>query len=237
MGLGAGGGVRLRPHERPEDIPYGPGNPDYEVDGMLAERIDGITFDEDLHEYRLDGSVIPSVTQIIEPVRHELGGSESVLEYKRQIGKALDKAIEIHEAGLEIDPESLDDAVAPFFAAWLQFKADSGFRALLNQPIVYSRKFRFAGTLDLLGTRHFTSSVPDELLDTKCVWTIDPATAIQTAGYAIAARESLGIHVKKRGGVQLLRDGKYKFHPYTNANDETVFQSCRNVHAWLTAHR
>ncbi len=218
----------------PCDRPYGPTNPDYEYDRDMDRP--AIEFDEATHTYRLDGAVVPSVTAIIEPVRRELGGSESVLEYKRQIGKALDTAIELYERQ-DLDVDSLDPAVLPFLNGWLKFKQDSGFRVLLNQPVVYSRKFRFAGRPDLIGTRDASSMTPDELIDTKCVWTIDPATAIQTAGYCVAALESLGIRIKKRAGIQLLRDGSYKVHPYTNPNDETVFQSCRNVHAWLTAHR
>lgn len=217
--------------ESAEDRPYGPGNPDYEND-----RMDDVTFDEERHEYRIDGRLVPSVTQIIKPVQRELGGSEDTLDYKRQIGKALDSAITIHERGEEIDPDSLDAAVAPFFSAWLKFKAETGFRVLLNQPMVYSRKLRFAGTADLFGTRMPGTATPDELVDTKCVWTMDPATAIQTAGYSLAAIESLGIRVKKRGGLQLLRDGSYRYFPYTNPNDEQVFKACLSINAWKGLH-
>lgn len=216
--------------EAAEDRPYGPGNPDYEYDAM-----DEVTFDEERHEYRIDGRLVPSVTQIIKPVQRELGGSQDTLDWKRQIGKALDSAITIHERGEEIDPDSLDEAVAPFFSAWLKFKVETGFRALLNQPIVYSRKLRFAGTADLFGTRGAEDS-PDELVDTKCVWTMDPATAIQTAGYSLAAVESLGIRVKKRGGLQLLRDGTYRYHPYTSSMDEQVFKACLSITAWKGLH-
>jgi hypothetical protein len=108
---------------------------------------------------------------------------------------------------------------------------------LLNQPIVYSKKLRFAGTPDLLGTRIWDSADPDELLDTKCVWSMDPVTAIQTAGYSIAAAESLGIKVKKRAGVQLLRDGTYKTYSYNEQNDEYVFRSLLNIHAWKELHK
>lgn len=194
-----------------------------------------ISFDEAAHVYRIDGAAVPSVTGIIAPLRTD-GGSESQREYKRQIGKALDAAIQITESGLEIDPDTLSPAVAPFLEAWFAFKKQTGFRVLLNQPIVYSRKLRFAGTPDLIGTRD-ASLNPDELLDTKCVWTMDDVTAIQTAGYTIAARESLGLRIKRRGGVQLLRDGTFKFYPYTHPNDEHVFLACLSLHAWKAIHK
>jgi hypothetical protein len=206
------------------------------MDNCGTARPPEIEFFEDRHEYRIDGAVVPSVTQVLEPIRRELGGNAEVLEYKRSIGKALDLAIELHERN-DLDFESLDVAVVPFFEAWISFKRDSGFRVLLNQPIVHSRKLRFAGRPDLIGTRSVSTMTPDELLDTKCVWTIDPVTAIQTAGYSMAALESHGVRIKKRGGVQLLRDAKYKFHPYTNPADENVFKSCLLIHAWKALHK
>lgn len=218
----------MRLHLLDEDTAY-----DIWRQRQVDEEMDrpAIEFDEPTHTYRLDGAVVPSVTQLLEPVRRELGGSESVLEYKRQIGKALDTTIELSERD-DLIYSSIDDAVLPFFEAWLQFKKDTGFRVLLNQPIVYSRKLRFAGKPDIFGTRDPVRSTPDELLDTKCVWTIDPATAIQLAGYDIGAQESLGIHVKKRSGLQLLRDGKYKLYPYNNPLDHSVFKCCLTLHAW-----
>ena len=215
---------------------YLPGTPDYEYDKERQRKLDEemapaeISFDEERHEYRIDGYLVPSVTGILKPIV-SLGGSDDARDFKRQIGKALDTAITLHERQ-DLDLDSLDLAVLPFFEAWLKFKEETGFRVLLNQPIVYSKKLRFAGTADMIGTRSPDSPTPDELIDTKCVFTMDPATAIQTAGYSIAALESLGIKIKKRSGVQLLRDGTYRLFPYSNPTDEGIFRSLLNIHAW-----
>ena len=190
-----------------------------------------IEFNEERHEYRLDGAVVPSVTEVIKPLVDFSRVPEEQLEYKRQIGKALDTAITLYERQ-DLEVASMDDAVMPFFEAWLAFKKDTGFRVLLNQAIVYSRKLRFAGTLDLLGTRVPDSASPDELIDTKCVWAMGRATAVQTAAYSLATLESLGIRLKKRGAVQLLQDGTYRYHPYTHSNDENVFKALLAIHAW-----
>lgn len=190
-----------------------------------------IEFNEERHEYRLDGAVVPSVTEIIKPLSDFSNVPEEQREFKRQIGKALDAAITLYERQ-DLDFDTLDEQVLPFFEAWLAFKKDTGFRVILNQVIVFSRKLRFAGTLDILGTRTPDSPNPDELIDTKCVWTMDPATGVQTAGYGIACFESLGIRLKKRGGVQLLRDGTYRYHQYTHPNDENVFKACLAILAW-----
>jgi hypothetical protein len=219
----------VRQDQRGAEIPHGAHG------GMISVATQPIEFNEARHEYRLDGAVVPSVTQLLEPIRRELGGMQNVLEYKRSVGKALDRAIELHEKD-DLDFATLDVGVVPFFEAWIAFKRDSGFRVLLNQLVVYSRKLRFAGTLDVLGHSRRGPS-PDELIDTKCVWTIDPATAIQTAAYALAAHESHGIKVKRRGGLQLLRDGTYRFYPYNDPLDENVVRAMLVVNSWKALHR
>jgi hypothetical protein len=222
--------------------PYGhPKNSDYAYDKWVQEQLDNqmkpaeISFNEERHEYRIDGYLVPSVTAIIKPLI-TVGGMPDVREYKRQIGKALDTAITLWERQ-DLDIDTVDPAVLPFFEAWIKFKQETGFRVLLNQPIVYSKKLRFAGTADLIGTRRTDSEVPEELIDTKCVWTMDPATAIQTAGYTIGALESLGLKIKKRTGLQLLRDGTYRAFPYTEQNDENIFRSLLNIYSWKGMHK
>lgn len=220
---------------------YEPGSQDYEYDKWIQRKLDEemapaeISFNEERHEYRINGYLVPSVTTIIKPII-SLGGMAYVREYKRQIGKALDTAITLWEKQ-DLDIDTVDSAVLPFFEAWIKFKQETGFRVLLNQPIVYSKKLRFAGTPDLIGTRMFDSDVPDELIDTKCTWAMDAATAIQTAAYCIAAHESLGLKIKRRTGVQLLRDGTYRAFPYTDQNDEHIFRSLLNIFSWKELHK
>ena len=195
-----------------------------------------VEFDEASHTYRLDGAIVPSVTSVLEPVRLETGGSQEVREYKRQIGKALDLCIELHHRQ-DLDFGTVSEEVLPFFEAWLAFLRDTGFRPLLLQPVVYSRKLRFAGKPDIFGTRVPDSANPDELIDTKCTFAMDQATAIQTAGYSIAALESLGIRVKTRAGLQLLRDGTYRYHPFNNSGDENVFRACLAINSWRALNK
>lgn len=200
------------------------------VQDELMERASRIQFIEDTHTYLLDGNPVPSVTEIIKPLVDVGRVPQEVLEYKRSLGKAVHKAIELHEQQ-NLDFDTLDQDALPFFEAWLKFTQDTGFRAVLTEQIVWSEKLRFAGTLDILGARG--EGHPDELLDAKCVWAMGSATGPQTAGYALALSESHGIKVKKRGGVQLLRDGTYKFHPFNNPNDEHVFRACLSINAFV----
>lgn len=207
---------------------------DYFAQRDLDESMD-IEFIEEGHRYLMDGAEVPSVTTIISPLRPTSGADPETLEWKRQVGKAVHKAIELYEAN-DLDPSSLADVIAPYFEGWIRFKRESGFRALLTEQVVGSRKYRFAGTLDVLGTRAEGPS-PDELIDCKAVWSMGDETAVQTAGYALALLESHGIRVKKRGGLQLLSDGSFRYFPYSEANDERVFLACLSVNSWKRIHQ
>lgn len=192
-----------------------------------------IQFIEEGHIYLLDGSPVPSVSEVIKPLVDMSRVPREVLEFKRALGKAVHKAIELYERQ-DLDLNTLDSEALPFFEAWLKFKEETGFRVILSEQIVWSAKLRYAGTLDLLGTRK--GDDPDELLDVKCVYAMGPATGPQTAGYALALQESHGIKVKKRGALQLLQDGTFRFHPYTNPYDETAFRACLSINAFLRFH-
>lgn len=194
-----------------------------------------IQFIEDGHTYLLDGNPVPSVTEILKPLVDLGRVPPETLEYKRSLGKAVHKAIDLYEHQ-DLDVETLHADAVPFFDAWLKFKAETGFRAMLTEQIVWSSKLRYAGTLDILGTRN-EGPDPDELLDAKCVWTMGAATGPQTAGYALALIESHGIKVKKRGGLQLLRDGTFRFFPYRDDNDANVFKACLSINAFLRVNK
>lgn len=191
-----------------------------------------IQFDEERHEYRINGALVPSVTTIIRPIQTH-GGSEETREHKRQLGKAVDKAIELYEQD-DLDVGSLDPEAVPFFEGWLKFKKDTGFQGCIMQPVVWSTRLRCAGKPDLLGTRD--GKAIDELLDVKCTWAMDPATAIQTAGYTLLGAHSFGWKIKRRGAVQLSREGTYRFHIFDNPNDEQVFKACLSIFAWKALH-
>ena len=193
-----------------------------------------IQFIEDTHTYLLDGNPVPSVTEILKPLVDLSRVPQETLEYKRSLGKAVHKAIELYERQ-DLDVDTLDAEALPFFEAWLKFKQETGFRAFLTEQVVWSAKLRYAGTLDILGTRGGGAD-PDELLDAKCVWAMSAATGPQTAGYALALKESHAIAVKKRGGLQLLKDGTYRFFPYNNPYDETAFKACLAINAFLRFH-
>ena len=222
------GSIAIRDRSELEDLRYDEWRQRKLDDEMATE----IIFDDPTHTYTVNGARFPSVTEVVGMLRPESGARHDVLEYKRQLGKAVHKAIELMEGGT-LDVGSLDPAIVPFVGAWSKFKAETEFAVLHSEMIVYSKKLRVAGTLDLTGMRGDLI----ELLDLKAVWEMGDETAIQTAGYSMLYEELTGVKVQRRGGLQLLRDGSYRYHPYKDGNDRNVFLACLTVHNWKANHR
>ena len=187
-----------------------------------------LSFDEAKHEYRIDGQVVPSVTEIIAPLSDHSRVPAETLEFKRSLGKAVHKAIELYEGADGLDMESLDLQALPYFEGWLKFKRESRFQAEIVERPYGSAKLRFAGTPDVIGSR---TECFDELLDVKCTYAMEPATGVQLAGYEILLEEN-GIKIKRRGGVQLMPDGTFRYHEFKSRNDRIVFLSCLNLFNW-----
>ena len=84
-----------------------------------------LQFDEATHTYTLAGRVIPSVTQILKQVVDFSMVAPDILERKCAIGSVLHMAIALDHAD-DLDYDSLDASVLPYFEAWRKFVADMG---------------------------------------------------------------------------------------------------------------
>ncbi len=182
-----------------------------------------LTFDESTHTYRADGKVVPSVTQVLDAYTDLSRIPKDILERKRQIGVAVHKAIELDMRG-DLDESSISGPVAEYFAGWLKFKAHSGFVCREAEQKVYSKKFGYAGTLDLVGDL----PTGEALIDAKTTTMLYPAVGPQTAAYAMAR----GTPKIPRYALLLDPSGKYNLEPLTNKGDWAVFQAALVIHYW-----
>lgn len=182
-----------------------------------------LTFDADTHTYRWKGAQVPSVTQVLGPYTDLSRIPRAILDHKRALGQAVHRAIELYLAD-DLDESSLDPQVADYFAGFLAFEAHSGFRMQMSEQRVYSLKYGYAGTLDLLGEL----PTGPALIDTKCTTTIYPTAGPQTAAYA----EAVGERRIHRYILQLAPGGKYDLVPCRDPGDWSVFQAALTLHFW-----
>lgn len=189
---------------------------------------------DDEHRYWADGVHVPGVTECLSLFADYARVPRGVLEAKRLLGRAVHKAIELYEAD-ELDPESIDPVWRGYFEGWIRLKADMPGKVVGAEQIVFHKKFRYAGRLDI---NYDLDRGGRWQWDVKCVDQMSDATALQTAAYAEAWNEQNpdDRQITKRAGIQLLPDGKYIFHPYTapqHRNDFSIFLNALAIRNWM----
>lgn len=185
----------------------------------------------DTSAYRVAGSRVFSVTEILSVagMNSFAGIAPDVLERARVRGVRVHEYTEFIDTGLELNQQP-DAELLPYVKAYCQFKEDTGFQITYTEHVVVSKRYRYAGTLDRAGHLRF-SKKPDELclVDIKCVATVSPATALQTAAYALALEEQEGVAVTRRASLQLKSDGKYRLKIYDDDNDTADWLACCRI--------
>lgn len=212
------------------------------------------TFDEPSHTYTLDGHRLPSVTQILEPIKPDFSMvPPDVLERKRQFGTAVHLACELDDLG-ELDDDATDPDVMGCVRAWRSFKADTGAAIVMNEQRLYHPTLRFAGTLDRLAYLRLKGDEQPSswLLDLKTSVDPHPSYGVQLAGYRtlLAGQEetgplsaamgeafrSIGVDPIKRASVHLDASETYRFHQYRDPADEATFMACLAIHRFKEKH-
>ncbi|TXH02761.1 MAG: hypothetical protein E6R07_14645 [Nevskiaceae bacterium] len=202
----------------------------------------GLTFDEARHEYRLDGVKLPGVTTVLKPISsaHYAGVDPDVMARAAALGQAVHKVIEL-DLQQDLDTDSLDPELVPYYRGWRMFLRQSGFQAYLSEKKLASVQGRYAGTLDLMGVLNGLPS----LIDAKRVAVVTPSTGPQTFAYGQLVRENcpelLGPTTPlRRYALQLKKavpnavTADWQLLPFTNdSRDRLVWQSCLNIAHYL----
>lgn len=192
-----------------------------------------IRFDADTHTYWMGGARLPSVTEVLKPLYGDLRFvDQDLLDYKSELGRAVHRAVELHVLD-GLDYSTLDDQVASYFAQYLKFESDTGFKATASEQIVH-HTMGYAGTLDLAGNMGTIHAV----IDIKTTAALSKAVALQLAAYKAAyiERDFKGPLVK-RFALRLTPDS-YHLHPYSPARDSAdfaAFMGFLKVHQWCSA--
>lgn len=188
-----------------------------------------IRFIEETHQYFDDAGRLPSVTEILGACIPQYEGiRQEVLEHASARGRAVHKACELYDKN-ELDYSTLDEQIIPYLEAWILFIKDTGFVVGYSEQVVYSNKFRYAGTLDRTGI----IAGRRVIVDIKTTVALSPVTGLQLAGYKQAALEYLGSPGEgKRFAVQLKDNGKYLIKEYSDPSDFNVFLSCLQLYQW-----
>lgn len=190
----------------------------------------GLVFHPVSHTYTLDGRRVPSVTQVLKPLHCLDHIPPAVLERKARLGTAVHRACELHLLGT-LDESTVSPEVAPYFMQFLRFLDESGFEPALTERQVVSRRYGYAGTLDLWGYLNGRTALPD----IKTTFAVAPICGLQTAAYAYALEEETGLETEDRFVLRLTPE-TYRLELMSDPQDLNVFLSQLNVFKWMQAH-
>lgn len=184
------------------------------------------TFDEAKHEYRLNGVVIPSVTQVLQLLHSFAGVPLDVLKAAQERGTAVHLICQYWDEG-DLDEDTIDPKLRGYFDAWLKFLDDKRPRWTLIEHKGH-HPLGFAGTCDRFGL----IDEQDWTIDIKTSLQSHPVWGIQTAAY----NHIYGKPNARRGTVRLRPDGTYKFDTWTDPMDWPTFVSLITLINWRNKH-
>ena len=185
--------------------------------------------DVDRHEYWLGDRQLPSVTDILEDEMDFSRVANGTLEYKKAIGQAVHGAIALGET---LDPDSVDPAIIGFLNAYQKFMLENDVEIIERNRPGFHPLYQFAGTWDEVWRYQGELAMPD----IKTVYTMHPATELQTSAYCEIRNHDSRAKIKRRFGLQLGPDGTYKLHEYKGKDDFRVFLALLTRFNWRIKH-
>lgn len=180
-----------------------------------------LVFNPTVHEYRLDGVVLPSVTTILK--------AEGFINTTHYTDSGRDRGTVVHEACHlfnvgQLDETTLDADIIPYVEAYKTFLTDTDFYVVESELRIHNATYGYAGTLDIIG--YYPQGKRPYVVDIK-TGTMMPWTALQLEAYALCLEEPHG-----RTGLQLSAEGKYKATEFTDRKDLQAWLAALTTYKW-----
>lgn len=192
-----------------------------------------LVFDEAKHEYRLDGVVLPSVTEICKFLAMDVaeGANREARDAAAERGHRVHEACTMHD--FEGDECEIDGDIVGYVEAYAAFKRDYQIKEwlLYEHPMASLERF-YAGTLDRVG---YMDGCPT-IIDIKSGSTVSKLSwAAQLKGYELLLRdemeekqdETFNPWNLRNAILKLKNDGKYTL--YRDLPNGEIFFKCNEL--------
>lgn len=180
-----------------------------------------LEFDAALHEYRLGGRVLPSVTQILGDVGfYERVGMDP---WYAERGTAVHEYCQLDDED-DLAEESVTPEMKGYLEAWRRFRKESKAKVLSIEERIYHPVYGYAGTLDRIVKIGRDEAIVDLKTGSPARW-----HAIQTGAYAAAKQ---GKAPYRRFACYLKDDGSYSLQEHKDRADGAVWLSALTVWKW-----
>lgn len=193
-------------------------------------QMSGLEFDEVTHTYRFNGMIVPSVTQILEPlnrVKYE-GINESTLD------RAADRGTEVHDAiefWLKFGMVDISQERRPYFDAFIKWWDGHSVKVIGSENRLYHKILLYGGTADLIA--YVDGKLT--LVDYKTTSVISDMTCgPQLEAYSQACA-SHGVRIERKAILQLKKDSTFvwKEYPAKDIRCWTTFSALKTVYDYI----
>lgn len=193
--------------------------------------IPSLTFNDERHQYRVDGKFIWSVSHYLTPIRNQVYGGidQAVLDKAAARGTAIHFAIELYNAYGAIE---ISDEYRPYLDAYIDWFNRHIPTNLCEERRTYHPTYWYAGTSDLI------CSIAGDvwLIDYKAVADLKRfLVAPQLAAYA-KAWNSHGVKIDRIASLHLKKDGTFSFDEYSIDDNFGVFLECLSIQNYIDKH-
>jgi len=196
-----------------------------------------IDFEAEGHVYRLDGQVVPSVTQVLSLLEDWSHVDPVVLEAARVFGQHVHDAVHLWNIG-ELDWDTLDKPLVRPVEQWAELIEDNDITIIASEIVVAHPLLKCAGRLDTLVEWRKRRCVRG-ILDVKSGQiprTVGPQTDAYKTFYEYMNKPCISI--ARRDVVQLTGepDKPAKLRQLTDRTDFPIFQSALNCWRFKNGH-
>ena len=186
-----------------------------------------LEFDPVPHEYKLDGEVIPSVSQIIDRAGLYGKGKAFFKREHAERGTRVHLATELHDLGTLDMASVAGTKLEGYLVAWQKFLSDTGSEILEIEKRAWAEVdgMKYAMTVDRV------LRLPDGrvfVCDLKSGSKAAKPHGAQVAGYAIGMEQALGLEIDAQMCVYVGPKGKYKVGLYEEPEWGELWMRCLN---------
>ena len=191
-----------------------------------------LTFDEIPHIYKLNGIIIPSVSEIMTPLSQAEYGDINT----KTLQNAADRGTEVHNAienWIKFGIVDISEEHKGYFDAFMGWWNERNPEVVGSEARTYHKLMRYAGTVDMLA--YIDGEL--NLIDFKTTYRIiNKNCGVQLEAYA-QALASHGIKVERKRILHLCKDGKWDDpqFPAMDAERWRVFGSLKMVYDYVKA--
>lgn len=169
-----------------------------------------LSFDSESHVYTYRGFELPSVTQIMKPMSMMLYNSVPL----ESLYAASDRGTRAHEQVSNYVLYGIveeDEDTKPYVDAFLEFENAYHPQWIASEYRTFHKSLMYAGTIDLVAYIEPDDGSGVDLIDLKCTSSFYSVMLSTQLGAYEEAIKSQGVPVRKTYGLQLLKNGKFRF--------------------------